>query len=83
MDQAESPNVALNQLVSKSGKCSTILLGGDFNVRDIIRDMNHVNPSSTQRVVNSRVLEVLSDHHLETTTKGLYVGGKGSGFVLY
>ena len=66
IDQLESLGKSLDIIsdLTKNNPINTILLGGDFNCKDINWENYTVLPGSDQKAANSKLLEVLAENDL-------------------
>ena len=65
-DRIEALNDSLNIIMEKTrnNPSSTILLGGDFNARDIDWETLSIDANSDKKLLHARLLEILDEHHL-------------------
>jgi len=66
VEQLDALSHSLNMITNlcKNNQNTTILLGGDFNCKDINWENNTISPESNQKAANTKLLEILADHGL-------------------
>ena len=65
-EQLEALDQSLNIIMEKTrnNPDSTIIMGGDFNAKDINWDTMQINNKSDKPTMHNRLLEILEEHHL-------------------